>query len=225
MLKTNKKICSPFTASVNSRRSTGNTSIDLPTDRPAVTKEQFINPVDVLRWFISFVPRVFNFTTCTTFSVCAMDCPSTDEQDSHDYVAQRRLIGNPCSRKPCLNLCAPQFYSSYRSPFKQETLPQTPSCSPSMESYGTGCWISAKEVAYFLVANFCSWTCPVFRARVKEFLNLGIVREFSDVADFLTVYVEEAHPSDGWAFEVSSLYFLFKDAHLSTVGLSTDVSP
>ncbi|KAJ7325701.1 thyroxine 5'-deiodinase [Desmophyllum pertusum] len=50
-----------------------------------------------------------------------------------------------------------------------------------------------------LVVNFCSWTCPIFRARVGEFLS--IVREFSDVADFLTVYVEEAHPSDGWAFK------------------------
>jgi len=34
---------------------------------------------------------------------------------------------------------------------------------------------------------------------VDEFL--GIVREFNDVADFLTVYIEEAHPSDGWAFK------------------------
>lgn len=51
-----------------------------------------------------------------------------------------------------------------------------------------------------LVVNFCSWTCPVFRARVGDFLS--IVREFSDVADFLTVYVEEAHPCDGWAFKV-----------------------
>jgi type I thyroxine 5'-deiodinase len=25
--------------------------------------------------------------------------------------------------------------------------------------------------------------------------------EFSDVADFLVVYIEEAHPTDGWAFE------------------------
>lgn len=50
-----------------------------------------------------------------------------------------------------------------------------------------------------LVVNFCSWTCPVFRARVDEFLS--IAREFSDVADFLTVYIEEAHPSDGWAFK------------------------
>lgn len=50
-----------------------------------------------------------------------------------------------------------------------------------------------------LVINFCSWTCPVFRARVSQFLN--IVREFSDVADFLTVYVEEAHPCDGWSFK------------------------
>ena len=51
-----------------------------------------------------------------------------------------------------------------------------------------------------LVINFCSWTCPVFRARVDQFLS--IVREFSDLADFLTVYVEEAHPCDGWAFKV-----------------------
>lgn len=50
-----------------------------------------------------------------------------------------------------------------------------------------------------LVINFCSWTCPVFRARVDQFLS--IVGEFSDVADFLTVYVEEAHPCDGWAFK------------------------
>ncbi|XP_078371617.1 type I iodothyronine deiodinase-like [Oculina patagonica] len=50
-----------------------------------------------------------------------------------------------------------------------------------------------------LVVNFCSWTCPVFRAKVDEFLS--IVREFNDVADFLTVYIEEAHPCDGWAFK------------------------
>lgn len=53
-----------------------------------------------------------------------------------------------------------------------------------------------------LIVNFCSWTCPVFRTRVGEFLS--IVQEFSDVADFLTVYIDEAHPSNGWAFKVSS---------------------
>lgn len=42
-----------------------------------------------------------------------------------------------------------------------------------------------------LVVNFGSWTCPVFRNRVYEFLS--IVQEFSDVADFLTIYIEEAH--------------------------------
>jgi ribosomal protein L14 len=29
-----------------------------------------------------------------------------------------------------------------------------------------------------------------------------IVREFADVADFVIVYIEEAHPDDGWKFEV-----------------------
>lgn len=51
-----------------------------------------------------------------------------------------------------------------------------------------------------LVLNFGSWSCPVFRARTQEFLS--IVRQFRDAVDFLTVYIEEAHPSDGWAFEV-----------------------
>lgn len=57
-----------------------------------------------------------------------------------------------------------------------------------------------------LVVNFCSWSCPIFRARVDEFLS--IVREFGDVADFLTVYIEEAHPCDGWAFKVSVRAFI-----------------
>lgn len=50
-----------------------------------------------------------------------------------------------------------------------------------------------------LVVNFGSWTCPVFRNRVNEFLS--IVQEFSDVADFLTIYIEEAHPTNGWKLE------------------------
>ena len=28
-----------------------------------------------------------------------------------------------------------------------------------------------------------------------------IASSFSDIADFLTVYIEEAHPDDGWAFK------------------------
>ena len=51
-----------------------------------------------------------------------------------------------------------------------------------------------------LVLNFGSWSCPVFRAKTQEFLN--IVHQFKDVVDFLTIYIEEAHPSNGWAFEV-----------------------
>lgn len=27
-----------------------------------------------------------------------------------------------------------------------------------------------------------------------------VARDFADIADFLSVYIEEAHPSDGWAF-------------------------
>ena len=52
-----------------------------------------------------------------------------------------------------------------------------------------------------LVVNFGSITCPVFMKRLEEFSQ--IAKQFGDIADFLLVYIEEAHPSDGWAFKVS----------------------
>lgn len=51
-----------------------------------------------------------------------------------------------------------------------------------------------------LVMNFGSLSCPVFTAKLESFLS--IKDEFDDVADFVIVYIEEAHPSDGWAFQV-----------------------
>ena len=52
-----------------------------------------------------------------------------------------------------------------------------------------------------LVVNFGSCTCPVFMKRMEKYAQL--IADFKDVADFVTVYIEEAHPNDGWAFEVS----------------------
>lgn len=51
-----------------------------------------------------------------------------------------------------------------------------------------------------LVVAFGSLTCPVFRQKLKDYSQL--VEELEDVADFLLVYIEEAHPSDGWKFKV-----------------------
>lgn len=51
-----------------------------------------------------------------------------------------------------------------------------------------------------LVVNFGSCTCPVFMKRMEKYVQL--VADFKDVADFVNVYIEEAHPQDGWAFEV-----------------------
>ena len=53
-----------------------------------------------------------------------------------------------------------------------------------------------------LVLNFgsCSW--PEFMASLEEFAEM--VQSFSDVADFLFIYIEEAHPVDGWAFQVGA---------------------
>ena len=51
-----------------------------------------------------------------------------------------------------------------------------------------------------LVVNFGSCTCPMFMAKLNEFNS--ITRDFSDIADFLVIYISEAHPTDGWAFKV-----------------------
>ena len=53
-----------------------------------------------------------------------------------------------------------------------------------------------------LVVNFGSITCPVFMAKLSEFERLNT--EFGSVADFLVVYIEEAHPSDGWMLKVGT---------------------
>ncbi|EDO44508.1 predicted protein [Nematostella vectensis] len=50
-----------------------------------------------------------------------------------------------------------------------------------------------------LIVNLGSCTCPVFMKRQSEFKK--IVEEFMSVADFATVYIKEAHPSDEWKFE------------------------
>lgn len=52
-----------------------------------------------------------------------------------------------------------------------------------------------------LVLNFGSSTCPVFMEMMKRYRQLK--NQFSEVADFAVVYIEEAHPVDGWAFKVT----------------------
>lgn len=54
-----------------------------------------------------------------------------------------------------------------------------------------------------LVLNFgsCSWP-PFFVTFVKDFEK--VVRKFDKTADFLTVYISEAHPTDDWRFNVSN---------------------
>lgn len=53
-----------------------------------------------------------------------------------------------------------------------------------------------------LILNFgsCSW--PPFFIRLQNDFS-KVVREFADVADFLVVYISEAHPTDGWRWNVS----------------------
>ena len=49
-----------------------------------------------------------------------------------------------------------------------------------------------------LVINFGSCTWPPFVAKLDQFRSL--IGRFGNVADFIVVYIEEAHPSNGWKF-------------------------
>lgn len=49
-----------------------------------------------------------------------------------------------------------------------------------------------------LVLNFGSCTWPPFVAKLEHFNN--VVARFAANVDFVVIYIEEAHPTDGWAF-------------------------
>ena len=51
-----------------------------------------------------------------------------------------------------------------------------------------------------LVVVFGSCTCPVVIAKMDQVHDVH--RDFSAVADFVFVYVQEAHPDDGWRMKV-----------------------
>jgi len=59
-----------------------------------------------------------------------------------------------------------------------------------------------------LVINFgsCSW--PPFVLAYKDYIE--IVKKYSKKADFITVYIKEAHPKEGWNFgeEVHGSFFI-----------------
>lgn len=57
-----------------------------------------------------------------------------------------------------------------------------------------------------LVVVFGSCTCPVIMAKLDQMLDVH--REFANIADFIMIYVQEAHPNDGWKMEVSLVHSL-----------------
>ena len=61
-----------------------------------------------------------------------------------------------------------------------------------------------QKVGRPLVVNFGSCTWPEFMADLQKFSR--ICRVFQQDVDFLLLYIEEAHPTDGWAFEVRPLF-------------------
>lgn len=81
--------------------------------------------------------------------------------------------------------------------------PNSPVVSPS----GKNCFplLQMAKPGRPLVLNFGSCTCPIFMSQLDDFQKMA--KEFNQVADFCVVYIEEAHPSDGWALKVSFCLF------------------
>ena len=52
------------------------------------------------------------------------------------------------------------------------------------------------------VLAFGSYSCPVLRLKLNKFKS--IAQELHNFAEFSFIYIDEAHPADGWAFKVSS---------------------
>jgi len=48
---------------------------------------------------------------------------------------------------------------------------------------------------------FGSYTCPVYRGQIARFNE--IYAELKDRFQFLTIYIREAHPEDGWQVEIN----------------------
>lgn len=59
-----------------------------------------------------------------------------------------------------------------------------------------------------LVLNFGSCTWPPFYITFQNDFS-EVVRDFEEVADFLIVYICEAHPTDEWRWNVSFVFFFF----------------
>lgn len=80
--------------------------------------------------------------------------------------------------------------------------------SPLFSMDGKKCFrlLETSQCGRPLVVNFGSTSWRPFLTKLHEFGE--IVRDFADIADFVIVYIEEAHPSDGWAFKVSSCRFV-----------------
>ena len=57
-----------------------------------------------------------------------------------------------------------------------------------------------------LVLNFGSCTWPPFYITFQNDFS-EVVRDFEEVADFLIVYICEAHPTDEWRWNVSFFFF------------------
>lgn len=79
---------------------------------------------------------------------------------------------------------------------------------PLMTTDGKRCvrLLDLLQVDRALVVYFGSCSCPVFMNKLKLFGELA--QDYSDIVDFVVVYIEEAHPEDGWSFKVWNFFII-----------------
>ena len=122
------------------------------------------------------------------YIITAMDETSTNKHDNENIFLTLDFV------KAFIRL---RYLDIFKEAFKgyKAPNPKLLSIDGSAEMY----LLDVQKQGRPLVLNFGSCTWPPFVEKLARFNE--IIAEFCDAADFLLIYIEEAHPTDGWSFK------------------------
>ena len=142
--------------------------------------------VFTLGWFLKVLPF---FKSMVSTAMCKMTDSSISIEFYWDSLFTRKMLQNV-------------YHCLVMDMNKKAKLHSRAYNSPLLSVDGKHCHrlLDFAQGNRPLVVNFGSSTCPVFMEMLKKYRRL--IDQFSEVADFVVVYIEEAHPADGWAFKV-----------------------
>lgn len=137
----------------------------------------------LLSMFIPFLKRKYDSILHSVMDVTTLK--------PEDYVNSIYSIGfiTQCFRSMYLDISKEAFLGKTAPNPKLVSLNGKTECS----------LLDFQKKGRALVLNFGSCTWPPYVAKLAGFNE--IIAEFGDKADFLAIYIEEAHASDGWKFE------------------------